>query len=1071
MKNIIAHGVRKPITVLMGVLIVIILGVISFTRLPVNLFPDIELPYIVVVTTSPGANPYTVEEQATKKVESAVMSVDGFKSLESTSSEHFSMVMARFSESANMDTAIFEVGQSLNMIDFADGVNEPLVLRFNPSMMPVISTSITKDFGPDKTDEENYELLSMYVEENVMQDLNEIDGIASPTASFADIQIKVEVDTNNSYGLTEEEILNEINGQNIEGVVGGILTEDGIRLLRIGDSIDSIETLQNLNIYYDSSTDTYVKLLEVADVKYVNVDTNSYYKVNGKPALVINFQKTSDANTLDAAANVTLKLDQLAKEHDFTYTHTLDQSEYISESINSVTTNLLIGGILAIFILFLFLRSIKPTIIIGIAIPLSVIIAFVLMYFAGVTLNIISLGGLALGIGMMVDNSIVVIENIFRLRKEGKSKKEAAIEGSFGVGMAITASTLTTVSVFIPIVFIEGMTRQLLQDLALTVTFSLIGSLIIALAVVPTMANTILTENTTVKEDLKIFTKLKAVVDKMLDKALRYRIPTVVLSLFILTISALITVKVVGFEMMPETDDGQVTVDIEMKKGTSFATTEEYLDYISEKIMQIEDIEVYSAEIGGDLMTMIFGGTQATDTALLSVVLKDNRENSTAENAEKIKEIIDSVNYEELTKVEESDIYKYSISSSSSGMSGGGPMASGGDINVIVKGNDLEKLEAASNDIVNIIKNVEGTENLDNGIKQGSPEIKLIIDSKQTLKYGITGKEVRDAITIFNRSMGIDFSQQTETVTIVVDGKTFVVDIASNNTGGGGMPILTPEQFLAMISVYSKEDTAQLLINPEYTATPIEGVNVASFGEIKEVTGFSSITRDGRSRLLNVTADSKNSKVTNKVESEVLKYTSSKEFADKYGNDITIKFAGTSEDTKAMVNDMMIVAVVAILLVFMIMAIQFQSLLDPLIVMITLPLAFTGGFLALLITGTALSMTSIMGLIVLTGVVVNNGIVMIDYINQKLKEGLEINQAIKEAVSVRLRPILMTALTTILALIPLALKIGEGSETLQPMAITTIGGLVYATILTLVVVPCFFSLANTRKAKKNKFVK
>ncbi len=1063
MKHIVQHVVKKPITVLMCILIVMILGVISFLRLPINLLPEMELPYMVVVTTSPGASPYVVEEQATKKVESAIMSVSGFKSLTSSSSEHFSMVMAEFSSTVNLDTAILEVNEALGMVNFDDNVNKPTVIRFNPSMMPVIGTTVTKNFDSSITDEENFSLLSMYIENNVIPELERIEGVASVSVGSADSQVEVNINTSNPYGLTRDDLIKVINGQNIEGIAGAVPVEGGIRLLRIGDAISSLDKLKNLEVYYDSTTDTFIKLLDVAEVKYVSANSNIYYKVNGEPSLSISFQKTSDANTLDVSKEINNKLSMLANEHDFEYIHVLDQSEYISESVSSVTTNLIIGGILAVIILFIFLRDLRPTIIVGIAIPLSVVVSFVLMYFSGVTLNIISLGGLALGIGMIVDNSIVVIENIYRLLREGKPKVEATIEGTVGVGMAILASTLTTISVFLPIVFIEGMTRQLLQDLALTVTFSLLGSLLIAVVLVPTMANKLLKDKSVKKGDGIVFTKLKKIVDSMLQFTLKFRIPTLIASLLLFIGFTFITITVVGFEVMPEADEGQVAIDIEMKKGTTFGVTEDYLDAISEEIMKLEDIETYFAEIGGDFMAMAFNGTQPSDQAAINIVLKGNRKSSTKENITKIQKIFDDFNFGELDNVAVEDVYNYSIKSSG-GMSAG-PMGTTNPIQVTVKGHDLEQMEAVSNEIVDIIKSTDGTINYDNGVKQASPEVKITINSKETLKNGITAKEVRDAITIFYIKQGINFNQENDDIIINIGGNSYVVDLPNNESSG--MPVLTPEQLLSMMPVYSESDTAELMKNPQFTATPIG--TVMNFGEVKEVTGFATIERDGKSRMLNITADIspeyKSSKVGKNVENAINKYINSSEFKNKYA-DINVTIGGDTEAVADMVTDMVTIAVIAILLVFMIMAIQFQSLIDPLIVMLTIPLAFTGGFIALLLTGVPLSMTSIMGLVVLTGVVVNNGIVMIDYINQKLTEGLELNEAIRLSVKTRLRPILMTALTTALALTTLALGIGEGSEMLQPMAITTIGGLVYATVLTLVVVPSMFSLVNKRKARK-----
>ena len=535
MRTLCKYCVKKPVTVLMAVLIIVVFGIFSLTRMSLALFPNLNLPYAVVVTTYVGANPEQVEKEVTIPIEQQLVTLTNYHALESTSNEHYSMIMIEFEDNTNMDNAFLEMRESLDAITFAKGVDKPKIMRITADMMPIVSVSVAKDYGEGVTDEEALIKTTQWVKNELESELVKIDGVAQISyTGTADVVLNLNIDdtllASKAPGVTKDTILKIIEDTNeADGLIGVTVDSDGIKMLYIGNPTKTIEELSKLPIYYNGSDLVRISDVLASPITFKNNDTTSYNKMNGKAGITISFQQDSSAELTTVVKNIKNKFKELTKEDEtLQVIYILDQGEYVETSIGTVIDNLIQGALLAIIILLIFLVSIKPTLIVAVSIPTSIIATFAAMYFAGINLNIVSMGGLALGIGMLVDNSVVVIENIFRMIKNGKTKKEAAILGAAEVAGAITASTLTTLAVFIPIMFLKGLAGSIFKEMALTVCFSLGCSLIIALTVVPSAAAKFLRDKDDEVKETKL-QKLDAKINS--NKKVGYAVTALVITL------------------------------------------------------------------------------------------------------------------------------------------------------------------------------------------------------------------------------------------------------------------------------------------------------------------------------------------------------------------------------------------------------------------------------------------------------------------------------------------------------------------------------------------------------------
>lgn len=830
--------------------------------------------------------------------------------------------------------------------------------------------------------------------------------------------------------VTISNVSNILTAQNFSMPAGYVSDDENIKyLVRVGDKIDGDKEMQSLTLF-DTGIDGIgvVKLSDVADVFIADDSDEVFTKINGNSGVVFSFSKQSDAATATVSENIAKKLNSLTQENEgLHFTTLMDQGDYIDIIINSVLQNLLMGAVLAIIILYLFLRDIKPTLIVALSIPISVIFALVLMYFSGVTLNMISLSGLAIGVGMLVDNSVVVIENIYRLRNLGVPPVKAALNGAKQVAGAIASSTLTTICVFFPIVFIEGLTRQIFMDMALTITYSLLASLIVALTLVPAMGQRMLRKVKPVKHGM--FDKMLGGYEKSIRFVLKHRAIALIVAV-VLLFGSMFGAVARGFSFMPNMASTELSVTVKLDDSATMGDTIDAAQNLLDTLSEYDEFETVGVMTGSTTSLMgLTGSVSSSDADKGSVmayaVFKDDK----VKNSESISKEIEA----ELQSIDGDVVV--SGSSSSNSMS-----AMLGDDGVSIKlyGDDLKTLQNTAKDMAEKLAAVDGIDETDNGIGATSGEIKVTVDKTKAAKKSLTVAQVYQQIAAA-------ITSETTSSTLTNSGKDLdVVVIKDENS----------------------DVTKNNIKDIKLTYTDKEGnektTKLSEVAEISDSESMNSITRSDQKRYIKVSGTLKdgytNTDVSNKAKALFDDY--------KLPDGCSIEYSGSNESTMEAVNQMLLMMLLGVILIYLIMVAQFQSLKSPFIIMFTIPLAFTGGFLGLLITGFDVSVVALLGFVMLCGIIVNNGIVLVDYINNLRLEGKERREAIVEAGKTRMRPILITAITTVLGLSTMALGIGTGSEIMQPIAIVCIGGLLYATIMTLYIVPVIYDILSKKELRK-----
>lgn len=820
--------------------------------------------------------------------------------------------------------------------------------------------------------------------------------------------------------LTMDTLKNLLTAQNFSMPAGYVTEGNEQYLVRVGDEVTSKADLENL-VLMDLGMDGIepVRLLDVADIEYIDNSGDSYSKVNGNAAVMLSIEKQTGYSTGDVTDRLLEKFDSLEKENtDLHLSVLMNQGIYIDMIVKSVVENMIVGAILAIIVLLLFLKDIKPTFVIACSIPLSVVFAVVLMYFTHITLNIISLSGLALGIGMLVDNSIVVIENIYRLRGEGYSIRKAAVEGASQVTGAIIASTLTTICVFAPIIFTEGITRQLFVDIALTIAFTLAASLLVALTFVPMMAAGLLKNTKEIRHNL--FDKVKDFYGKILAVCLRFK-PVVFSAVIVLLGTSVVAAFSRGYSFMDmnmETNQISATISAKEDQTLTFGELTEMADEVVEKAMTIDGIETIGAMAGGSALSMM--GSSSTDSISMYMILDEESEVSSADVIEQLDELTKDMDCEVTTDTSASDMTSL--------------MGSGLTINV--KGNNLDKLQELAGEVAKVVENTEGTVDVDDGLDNTTPSFTISVDKEKAAKYGMTVAQV------FQLVYG-EMASSTSATTISTDVNDYQVYVQSEE---------------------QSDVTLADIKNLTFTYTDREGneteVALSDIAQFEEGYTLGTINRDAQTRYISVTAGVDDDHNVSLLSNEIQKELDKIDLPEGY----SIEMAGEDEMIADAMNQLYLMLLLAVIFIYLVMVAQFQSLLSPFIIMFTIPLAFTGGLFALYFTGNEVSVVAMIGFVMLAGIIVNNGIVMVDFINQLRRGGMEKKDAIIESGKTRLRPILMTALTTILSMSTMAVGLGEGSEMMQPMAIVTVGGLLYGTLLTLIVVPCIYDAFNRNKS-------
>lgn len=811
--------------------------------------------------------------------------------------------------------------------------------------------------------------------------------------------------------ITMSSISSILSAENFSMPAGSVYDGDDKYAVKIGDEFQDLDEIKGL-LLFDTGKDAIGKiyLSDVASVEMADNSDEMYAKVNGNNGLLLTVSKQSEYSISEVAASLREEMRKLGEEYpEVELTALMDQGVYIDVVIQSVLQNLLMGGGLAVIMLLIFLRKIKPTVMVAVSIPLSLLAAVALMYFSGVTINLISLSGLALGVGMLVDNSIVVIENIFRLRAEGMSPAKAAFRGTVSVSGAIIASTLTTVCVFLPIVFTGGMLREMFQDMALTITYSLVASVVIAISIVPAMATKfkISADN----RNTGFFNRMLDGYERLANKSLRHKWVAIAgaAALFVLSV---IGAAGLGTAFIPDSDSDQISATLSVESGVNEKELRALGDEAASRIMEIDGVETVGAMEGGSMFS------SDTSSVSMYILLSDDRDKTSQEICSEIEE-----------KTADMDC---TLSASSSGMDMSALTGEG--ISVTISGDDLDVLKKTAGEVADVLRSVEGTAEVSDGFETAPTEIRVTVDKNKAMSYSLTVAQVYSQVAAA-------LSEENDAVDITLDATDYTVVVARDED-----------------SAVTKSDLADLKLDGTKNKEETK-VKLSKIANISEEQGYDSITHSNSVRQVTVTAqlaDGYNIGKVNTAAENALK-----DYKAPSGYEVTL--GGEGEYIADLMGDIMLMAIIAIVLIYIIMAAQFQSFLSPFIVMFTIPLAFTGGLIMHILCGIELSVVSMIGLVVLMGIVVNNGIVFVDCVNQLRQEGMERRTALIAAGKIRMRPILMTALTTILGLLTMAFGIGQGADMLQPLALAIVGGLAYATLLTLFVIPALYDIFMRRE--------
>lgn len=986
---------------------ILLLGGVSLLRLPMDLLPKMSIPVAVVNTQYNGAGPYEIENLITKPIEQAVAAVHNVKHINSTSMEGVSVVVIEFNQGTDMDFATLEIREKIDVIKrfLPEDILQPIVLKIDPAALPILVLGVTGD---------DLGNLQEVVEYRIKPRLERLEGIASVGVTGGkqgSIIFEIDPYRLQMQGISQQQMTNLLRGENINLPVGEIIDDEKHLMVRTVGEFQSIEELRNLPVALP--TGATVELEDLGEI-YFHEEIQQIAKINGTPSMRITVQKQPTYNTVQITNTIYEEIDKIQKELESIEIETvIDQSLFIRNAIKNVGKTAAFGGLLAILILYFFMKNLRNTLVIAISIPISIIATFTLMYFTGITLNLLSLGGFALGIGMLVDNGIVVLENIYRFREKEYSPINAAIHGAEEVASAVTASTFTTVAVFLPIVFVEGMTGEIFKELALTVTFSLLASLGVSLTLVPMLASKIVKgrqheSNRNFNKTERLLHKLNNNYKNLLRWSLAHKAMVFVIT-FSIFLGSVVSVLWVGAEYFPEFDEGTFTVNISLPPGSLLAETEAIVNEVENIIKKYQDVEIIFTSIGAG--EDYFGGYgKRSNRASIDVRLKpfNQRESETIQIIDKLRRNLQGIPGAEIAITN---------------LSFAGMGFAGEAVEVQIKGESIELLKEVSQDFISIIESIEGTREVASNFIEGRPQLELFLNRDITSFYGL--QTIQIATTVRNLIQGITATR------IRMDGEEYDL-------------MLMGEGFLKQ----GVGNFAQIPI-PTIAGGTLPLEQIADF---KLSQGPNAIRRSDQMRAITVKAA-----IIGRDLNSVVKDIEVQLKAYPLPAGYNYQFTGQKEQLEEAYTSLLLAVILAVLLVYMILAAQFQSLLYPFTIMLAVPLAFAGGALGLLARGIPLSVPAIIGAIVLSGIVVNNGIVLIDYINTLKEDKKDVNEAIVIAGATRLRPIMMTTLTTILGLLPLAIGLNEGSEVQVPLATVIIGGLVLSTPLTLIVLPLIYA--------------
>jgi HAE1 family hydrophobic/amphiphilic exporter-1 len=1015
--SVVAFAVRRRVTVLMVALAVIAFGSVGFSRLPLDLLPDISYPSITVQTEFPDTAPGEVETLVTRPIEEAVGVLRGLQEIHSVTRAERSEVTLQFDWGADMDDLSLEVREKLDRLEFPEQVQAPVVLRYDPALDPIMRLALTGS--------EDLQLLRRVAEKEVKEDLETRDGVAAAVVKGGEeeeIQIEVDQGKLSAIGISPETLGEILATSNINRPGGSLESIENRYLVRTLNEFDSLDEIRELPVNPPGTPP--VRLADVATVTWGAKEREEITRVDGRESVEIAVYKEGDANTVAVAEAVAEALEWLGEElpEGMELTVLFDQSRFIRQSIDEVQGALWIGGGLAILVLYLFLRSIRPTLIIATSIPLSILFTFMLMYRLDVSLNIMSLGGLTLGIGMLVDASIVVLESIHRRRQEGLPLAKAAIEGTSEVGGAVAATVLTTVAVFFPIVFVEGIAGQLFRDQALTVTFSLLASLVVAVTIIPMFSSIgdanvgtepsrrrgrmIATERTTLGR-----------MSRGYERAIRGALARPGLTLTIagvLFLASVAMIPTLGTELIPVLTEGEFYFEAVLPEGTPLAATDRVIARMDEAARAEPAVEQTFATIGSRLVS---GGlalkTRDENLGQLNLVVGDRADEAQElAIADRLREQFSRIP-NLVTKLGRPSFFSLKT-----------------PVELVFYGENLEELRDYTLGLLPAVREVEGLVDVRASLESGNPELTVQFDRDRLAALGLSIADVSSGLhDRVNGTVVSRFREEDRDIDIRLRNRE-----QDRNTVG---------------------DIENLVV-AERDGVP---VTLAAVADITPARGPAEIHRIQQSRAAIVTGE-----VAGRSVGAVNRDLEALVVANRPPSSITWELAGQNREMERSFASLRFALLLAIFLVYLVMAATFENLVHPFIILFTIPLALVGVVLGLVVGGFTLSVIAMLGAILLAGVVVDNAIILVDAINRFRREGVDKREAIVAACHVRLRPILMTTLTTILGLVPMAVGFGEGAELRQPLAVVVIFGLAVGTALTLLVIPAAYLVVPTSVA-------
>ncbi|MCL1828741.1 MAG: efflux RND transporter permease subunit [Oscillospiraceae bacterium] len=1022
--SISALCIRRPVTTVMVILIAGILGVISLISLKQDLMPEMNLGIAVVFASYDGAGPQEIENMVTKPLESALGTVNNLKNISSVSSGGMSLVILEFSEGTDMDNAALKMRENTDLVKrfLPDGV-EPRVLQIDPNMMQLFTLGVTGDYDLVK--------LKTILDDEIIGRLEKLEGVGSVSDSGGrerEIGIELHPDKLAGYGISANQIAGVLAAENINRPAGTMTRGDTEIQIRTTGEFKSVSEIENMPL--TTPRGATIRLGDVADVIDGFKKTTSFSLINGREGIILSVQKQSIANTVDVADRINKEVENLRRDYpDLEFSVLMDTSSFIKNSLSNVWTTVIMATALAVIVLLLFLGSIRSSIIIGVAIPISIIVTMALMYFSDLTMNMITLNALVISVGMLVDNSIVVLESISRHLNTGKDPKAAAYEGTREVGISVVASTLTTVVVFVPVIFVEGIAGKMFGQLGLIIAFSLISSLAVSLTFVPMACSRFLKPGDTDKRKTFLnkpwerwntaYKNFEIVYARLLRAALTHR-KTVIFAVIAFIAATGSVIGFIGMDYMPSMDQGFLGINVSTPRGSRLEEISAAADTVIERIAGIEEIREVSVSVGGGGMMSLFGGGSSSASFTIQLIPKAQRP-AIDIVAENIREAIGDIAGAEVT-----------VSSS------GGFDMGGNTVSLTVYGDDFDTLANTAEDLAALIATLPNIRNAESSLREGTPQARVVTDRNKASTFGLQASYVASAVNT------------------AINGTTVTkYKISGDETD---VTLRYPPERVKYIS-----DLNNLaIITPAGISIPLSEV-----ADVYEEQGPASIAKENHKQYMTVSADFINvdlNTITNEIG----------ELLDGYNmpNGISYKFGGIFETMMESFRALLLALLLGFVLVYMVIASQFESLIYPATILISIPVAWTCGLLGVFLLGNSLSIAAMIGMILLMGIVVNNGIVLVDYININRKEGKEAFDAILAAGPVRLRPILMTTITTVIGLLPMLLSFGEGSEMQKPLGAVIAFGLLLSTLVTLVLIPVLYmSLHNFMKKRRINDIK